>query len=73
MTDYRIEFTIQRRRDGQDDFTDVGFGSSGSWGSIAGASHMTETLLSRREWETEPGMPEPEDVDAEDSDDQPEH
>jgi hypothetical protein len=30
-TEYRIEFTIQRREDGDDDFEDIGFGSSGAW------------------------------------------
>ena len=65
MADYRIEFTIQRREPGDEDFTDIGFGSSGSWGSLDGATHMADSLLQSREWETEPGMPDPDSVDAE--------
>ena len=29
VAEYRIEFTIQRAKDGDDDFIDIGFGSSG--------------------------------------------
>lgn len=63
MTDYRIEFQVQRREEGEDDFTEIGFGSSGGWPSIDMASHMTASALENREWETEPGMPDPDTVD----------
>ena len=66
MADYRIEFAIQRRDSGDDDFTEIGFGSSGSWGSVNQAAHIVESMVQAREWETEPGAPDPDSVDAED-------
>jgi hypothetical protein len=57
-TGYRIEFTVQRITDDSDDFEDIGFGSSGEWDS------MINSDITRYEWETEPGMPAPEDVKA---------
>ncbi len=60
--EYRIEYQIQRQMPGDDDFVEVGFGSSGGWGSIEQASHMASSAIDNREWETEPGMPEPEDA-----------
>jgi len=65
MTEYRIEYQIQRQRDGEDDFTEIGFGSSGAWGSPEQASYMADCAIQRGEWETEPGMPSPADVLAE--------
>jgi len=59
MTDYRIEFTIQRRGEGDADFTEIGFGSSGSWSSLAGALYEVESIVDNQAWETQPGMPEP--------------
>lgn len=68
MTDYRIEFTISRRLDGEDDFIEIGFGSSGASGEVDGAAYAVETLVQRREWETTDGQPDPETVDKEDID-----
>jgi hypothetical protein len=63
MTDdetmYRIEYTIQRQRPGEDDFTDIGFGSSGEWNDIDQAAHIAISAIQNDEWETEPGMPDP--------------
>lgn len=61
-TEYRVEYTIQRRQDGEDDFTDIGFGSSGGWGSLDQAMHMASSAVECYEWETEPGMPDPEQI-----------
>lgn len=61
--EYRIEFSITRRLPGEDDFTEIGFGSSGAWGSVDQASHMTGSAIECREWETGPGMPRPSEVD----------
>lgn len=61
MSEYRIEFSITCRADDADDFTEIGFGSSGAWHSINQASHMAATAIERREWETTPGMPAPDD------------
>jgi hypothetical protein len=67
MTDYRIEFAIQRRSPGDDDFTEIGFGSSGSAGSVDDAAYAVESLVQHRQWETAPGMPDPDSVDREDA------
>lgn len=61
--EYRIEFSIQRRLPDEDDFTEVGYGSSGGWSSLDQAAHMVESAIQNREWETTDGMPEPEGVD----------
>lgn len=61
-TMYRIDYSIKRQREGDDDFTEIGFGSSGGWHTIAGASHWTASALETYDWETEPGQPEPEEI-----------
>jgi hypothetical protein len=67
VSDYRIEFTIQRRSPGEDDFTEVGFGSSGGMGSVNAAAYEVESLVQNRLWETEPGQPDPGSVDREEA------
>lgn len=62
--EYRVEFSITRRLDGEDDFTEIGFGSSGAWSSIDQADHMASSAIGSREWETLPGMPDPREVDS---------
>lgn len=62
-TEYRIEFTIQRRTDGGD-FEDIGFGSSGAWDTPSECAHMVTSAVQNDEWETEPGMPDPDEVRA---------
>lgn len=59
MSEYRIEYTITRRDDGEDDFMEVGFGSSIAWNSVNQAAYEVESAIQNREWETSPGMPEP--------------
>jgi hypothetical protein len=66
MTDYRIEYTIQRRQPGDDDFTEIGFGQSGSWEEIDAAIYAVSTDLETRQWETSDGMPDPGSVDRKD-------
>ena len=56
---YRIEYTIQRQQPGEDDFTDIGFGSSGASSDIDGAECAMGSYIQNRQWETEPGMPDP--------------
>lgn len=65
MPEYRIEFTIQRRCDGEEDFTDIGFGSSGQWATIAAAEYALGSTIQNWGWETEPGMPDPEELRVE--------
>lgn len=60
--EYRIEYTIQATDDGGD-WADIGFGSSGSWSDIDAALYAVQSEVQNRHWETEPGMPDPGDVD----------
>jgi hypothetical protein len=62
VIEYRVEYVITRRRDDEDDFTEIGFGSSGAWCSVEQASYMADCAIQRGEWETEPGMPDPAEV-----------
>lgn len=61
--EYRIEFSITRRLPDEDDFTEIGFGSSGAWSSLDQASHMAGSAIESREWETTGDMPDPSEVD----------
>lgn len=63
--EYRIEFSIQRRLDDEDDFTEIGFGSSSAWDTVSFCAYMIECAVEHGEWETKPGMPDPDDVMAE--------
>jgi hypothetical protein len=62
MSEYRIDYTITRRRDGEDDFTEIGFGSSGAWDDLAACTHMVNSAVTNGVWETEPGQPDPVDI-----------
>lgn len=59
---YRITYTIERREDGEADFTEVGFGSTAGDESIDAALYHAQSDIQNRQWETTDGMPEP--VDA---------
>jgi len=61
-TEYRVEYTIQRRQPGDDDFTDIGFGSSGAWQTPQACSHMVASDIDNYAWETTPGMPDPDTI-----------
>lgn len=61
--EYRVEFQITRRQDGEDDFTEVGFGSSGAWDHVDQAAHMAVSAVQNREWDTETGQPAPREID----------
>ncbi len=61
--EYRVEFTLQRRLPDEDDFTEIGFGSSGAWESLDQCTHMVGSAVTNGEWETEPGQPEPSTID----------
>lgn len=65
MAEYRIDFTLTRRLPGEPDFTEIGFGSSGSEETIDQAAHMMSAALTHGEWETSDDMPSPESVMAE--------
>lgn len=61
---YRIEYSIQVSTDDEQTFTEVGFGSSGSWNAVNAALYAVSSDVQNRMWETEGDMPEPEEVDA---------
>lgn len=63
---FRIEYTITRRRAGEIDFVEVGFGSSGEWSGVDQCAHIVSSAVQNRQWETEPGMPEPAEVAGDD-------
>lgn len=63
MNEYRIEYSIQRQTDHDDDFVEIGFGSSGTWDDVDSALYAATSDVQNRNWETEPGMPEPNEVD----------
>lgn len=58
-SEYRIEFSTQRREDGDPDFTEIVFGSSSSWRDIDSCTHDVSSGVSNGEWQTESGMPDP--------------
>lgn len=62
--EYRIEFSIQRCLPGEDDFTEIGFGSSGSWDDLDACTHSIDSGVTNGEWETTGDMPDPDDVMA---------
>jgi hypothetical protein len=59
MAEYRIEFSIQRRAEGEEDFTEIGFGSSCAASSVDLAAGEVESTVQNRMWETGPGQPDP--------------
>jgi hypothetical protein len=59
---YLIEFSVKRRGHYEEDFTEIGFGSSGGWDDIGSAAYEAESIIQNRLWETSPGMPDPKEV-----------
>lgn len=63
MADYRINYVIERRLPGEDDFTEIGFGGSRMSDNPDGCAYDVESQVQNRQWETEPGQPDPSEVD----------
>jgi hypothetical protein len=61
---YRIEYVIKRRLIDEDDFTEIGFGSTGMWANVDAAEYEMHSAIQSREWETDDDMPDPTEVDA---------
>lgn len=61
--EFRIEYTIQAIDSGED-WVDVGFGSSGAWDDVGSALYAIQSDIQNRQWETEPGMPDPKELEA---------
>lgn len=60
--EYRIEFTIERNT-GDEDWAEIGFGSSGAWEHLDAALYAMQSDIQNRQWETESGMPAPDTID----------
>lgn len=52
-TEFRVEYVINQSDDGFTTENEVGFGSSGTWGSIEECAHMVMSDLQNGIWETE--------------------
>ena len=62
MAEYRIEYSLQRAEEDDGEFTEIGFGSSGSWGSLNEACHMLTSAVTNYGWETTAEHPDPDDI-----------
>lgn len=62
MPECRIDFAITYRGPDDEDFTEIGFGSSGARSSLAEAAYEVESIIQNGLWETSAGMPDPESV-----------
>lgn len=62
MTEYRIDYTIQRWEPGEEDFTEIGFGSSGASSDFDACVFALQSDVTNGIWETEKGQPSPADV-----------
>lgn len=55
---YRINFSIEERRDGIDaDYREVGFGGTSAWGEINEAAYEMESMIANGLWETTGSAP----------------
>lgn len=59
LTEYEIDYTIKRKRPGDDDFVEIGFSSSGQWGELDWAAQTVVDNIRARSWATDSGMPDP--------------
>jgi hypothetical protein len=62
MTEYRIEYSIQRQEPGEEDFTEIGFGSSGAHVDLDSAAYAVESDVQNGIWETKRGQPSPDEI-----------
>ncbi|MGZ1492526.1 hypothetical protein [Brevibacterium sediminis] len=60
--EYRVEYTIQRSTVDEDDWEEIGFGSSAAWSDLDAASYAVTSDLQNGTWETEGDHPDPADV-----------
>ena len=63
--EYEITYTIRRYRDGSDEPEEIGFGASGRSARIVDALYAIQSDIQNYLWETEPGMPDPDEIRAE--------
>ena len=63
-TEYEIVYSLRRRKPGDDDYAEIGFGSSGGWNSLNACAYAVESDIQNYCWETERGMPDPDETRA---------
>jgi hypothetical protein len=56
---FRIDYTIAYRGPEDDDFREIGFGSTAGAATVDAAAYEMESNIQRREWETDGDMPDP--------------
>lgn len=56
---YRIDYTIMGRGPDDEDFKEIGFGSSGDWEGVDAAAYAMQSDIDNRQWETRPDHPDP--------------
>lgn len=62
--DYEITYSLRRRQPDDDDYTEIGFGSSGGWSSPEACAYAVGSDIQNYCWETERGMPDPHEIRA---------
>lgn len=63
--EYRIDYAITRRGPGDEDFKEIGFGSTVGAATVNAAVYDVESDIQNRLWETSGDMPDPSAVDEE--------
>jgi hypothetical protein len=61
--EYRIDYSIKYQGPDDDDFREIGFGSSGGSATPDAAAYVVESDIANRQWETTGDMPDPSAVD----------
>jgi hypothetical protein len=61
--EFRIDYTITYRGPDDEDFREIGFGSTYAHANVNDAAGDVEALIQNRLWETTGDMPDPETVD----------
>lgn len=62
QTEYDIIYTVRRRESEDDDFEEIGFGASGTWGTPQEAIEVIAAYVEHYNWETDDTMPDPEEI-----------
>ena len=63
-TEYEIIYTLRRRMADEEDFSDIGFSTSGAWTSPEQCAHIVTSDIQNYRWETEGDMPDPGQIKA---------
>ena len=63
--EYEITYTIRRYVGGSEEPEEIGFGASGRCADIDAALYAIQSDIQNDQWETEPGMPDPDEIRAE--------